>query len=142
MDLWVDSISDPAKWEDIFDGDVPGLDPSCWRADQLAARNDAHVLACGPDGATGVTVEVETNRPIGESIVPGTADKKSRASATAVVESRCTFELPGGDAEEDSLPRLTCEDTQWELDPEDSAELPQAADLFEVHLADGEADDE
>ncbi|MFI5551082.1 pilus assembly protein TadG-related protein [Streptomyces sp. NPDC051738] len=140
---WVQDILDPAKWQDIFDGDVQGLDPSCWRADELAAQNDAHVDACGPTGLLGYEVEVETDEPVGDSIVPGTESKYAKASATAVIEPRCTFELPGGDAEDGDgnevlpLPQLTCEDENWDdLDPDDPTTLPDPEDLFDVHLAD------
>ncbi|MEU6446642.1 pilus assembly protein TadG-related protein [Streptomyces sp. NPDC046979] len=134
--MWIDDILDPARWRGIFDGDVPGLLPSCWRGEQLAAQNNARVLSCHAEGPLGFKVEVETNRPVGDSIVPGTEDKKSRESATAVIEPACTFELPMDGAEGDVLPQLTCQDKQWDLDPENLEDLPTAAELFDVHLAD------
>jgi hypothetical protein len=136
---WVDAVLDPAKWQHIFEGDVDGLDPSCWRADQLAEQNDAHVVGCQP-GILSYDIEVQTDKPVGDSIVPGNADKKSVASATAVIESRCTF--PGEEAEEGGgddappLPQLTCEDVNWHPDPDDPDTLPAPEDLFDVHLAD------
>ncbi|MFI6011772.1 pilus assembly protein TadG-related protein [Streptomyces sp. NPDC051243] len=141
---WVEDVLDPAKWQAIFDGDVEGLDLSCWRADELAAQNDAHVLGCDP-GVLSYEVEVETDKSVGDSIVPGTEDEKSQASATAVIEPRCTFDLPGegtGDGEGDDvlpLPQLQCEDDRdWDPDPDDPATLPGPEDLFDVHLADSE----
>jgi hypothetical protein len=134
---WVQDLLDPAKWQDIFNGKTEGLAQSCWRADQLAAQNDADVLSCLPDGLLGYSVVVETNDTVGESIVPGTEDEKSQETATAVIEPRCTFELPTGDVEGDALPPLTCDGTKWDLDlksPEDL--LPEPEDLFDVHLAD------
>ncbi|MFJ4976150.1 pilus assembly protein TadG-related protein [Streptomyces coeruleorubidus] len=134
---WVKNVLDPTKWQDIFDGNAAGLDPSCWRADQLAASNDAQVLSCVPDGLLGYTVEVETNVPVGDSIVPGTENQKSQASATAVVEPRCTFKLPAEDAADDVLPGLTCKGRNWKLDPKGPIDLlPKPEDLFDVHLAD------
>jgi hypothetical protein len=134
---WVQDLLDPTQWQDIFDGDVAELAPSCGRAHQLAALNDARVEHCGPNGPLGFTVEVETNKPVGESIVPGTEERKSNASATAVIEPRCTFQLPDGDAGDDVLPLLTCGGEEWDLDPKGSIDLlPQPEDLFEVHLAD------
>lgn len=134
---WVQDLLDPTKWRAIFNGTVEGLDASCWRADQLAAQNDATVLTCAPDGPLSYTVEVETNDTVGDSIVPGTETKKSRETATAVIEPRCAFELAGEGAGDDTLPLLTCEGEEWELDPEGSEELlPQPEDLFDVHLAD------
>ncbi|MEG3630523.1 pilus assembly protein TadG-related protein [Streptomyces poriticola] len=141
-DAWVDSILDPASWQGIFEGDAAGLASSCWRADQFAARNNARVLACSPEGPLSVTVDVETTRTVGESIVPGTENRRSQASATAVIDARCTFQLSATVVEEDVLPQLKCEDEEWELDPEDTSHRPDARDLFDVHLADQPANDE
>ncbi|MDN3247641.1 pilus assembly protein TadG-related protein [Streptomyces sp. ZSW22] len=134
--MWLGSIQDPSKWQEIFSGDVAGLEPSCWRAQQLAARNEAKVVSCAPEGLLGFTVEVETTKSVGDSIVPGTEDKRSLAVATAVIEPRCTFELPTGNAAGDSLPQLACEGALWDLDPENLDDLPTADELFDVHLAD------
>jgi hypothetical protein len=139
-DMWAENVLDPAKWQAIFDGEVTGIGSSCWRAEELAARNDARVLNCGPQGVLGFTVEVETNKPVGDSIVPGTADEKSRATAHAVIEPRCGFSPE--DAGDDVLPQLTCEDRDWVLDPDHLVDLPEADDLFDVHLADWGADNE
>ncbi|MET9681471.1 pilus assembly protein TadG-related protein [Streptomyces coeruleorubidus] len=140
---WVKDVLDPTKWQSIFEGNAEGLQPSCWRAHELAEQNDAHVLSCGPDGPLGFTVEVETNKSVGESVVPGTAERKSDASATAVIEPLCDFDLPGEDAGPDLLPQLSCEDGKnWKLDPDDLDVLPEPEDLFDVHLADSTANDE
>ncbi|MZE49669.1 pilus assembly protein TadG-related protein [Streptomyces coelicoflavus] len=135
-DKWIEDVPDPAEWQRIFEGDVAGLGPSCWRAEQFASRNDARVLSCTTEGLLGFTVEVETVKPVGNSIVPGTEDKRSRASATAEVESRCTFELPADDPGAEDLPELACGDERWILDPENPIDLPTADELFDVHLAD------
>ncbi|MFF8398217.1 pilus assembly protein TadG-related protein [Streptomyces sp. NPDC016172] len=142
-DAWVKDVLDPNKWRAIFEGTAEGLSPSCWRANQLAEQNDARVNNCGPEGLLGFTVEVETNKSVGESVVPGTAARKSDATATAVIEPRCDFDPPAGNAGPDVLPKLTCEDdTVWELDPDDLDVLPEPEDLFDVHLADPLANDE
>ncbi|WP_437080471.1 pilus assembly protein TadG-related protein [Streptomyces sp. enrichment culture] len=138
---WVENLLDPEKWQDIFDGMVAGLTPTCWRAEELAASNDATVLNCYADGLLSYTVEVRTNKTVGDSIVPGTETKKSRATATAVIEPRCGFELPaeGEEADEaEKLPTLNCKGgIDWELDPEAPQDLlPKPEDLFDVHLAD------
>jgi hypothetical protein len=133
---WLENIRKPATWEGIFNGEVQVAD-ACWRAHELAAQNDAHVQGCGPEGLLGYRVEVETDEPVGDSIVPGTEGMHATASAKAVVEPRCTFELPGADAGDDELPPLDCDGTDWDLSPDDDpADLPDPEDLFEVHLAD------
>ncbi|MFF4656880.1 pilus assembly protein TadG-related protein [Streptomyces sp. NPDC001381] len=134
---WALEVRDPAKWQDIFDG--VGATDSCWRADQLALMNDATVY-CVPDGPLAYSVTAQTNKTVGDSVVPGTADRRAHATATAVIEPLCRFELPGGDAEDaedDVLPTLTCDDGDWVLDPEDLTDLPGPQDLFDVHLATG-----
>ncbi|GGL76975.1 hypothetical protein GCM10010129_20920 [Streptomyces fumigatiscleroticus] len=133
---WVQDILDPTRWQAIFDGEADALSPSCWRAYELAAQNDAEVRDCAPVGPLKYTVEVETNRPVGDSIVPGTEQRKANAWATAVIEPRCTFKLPAEDAEDDVLPRLSCGATNWDLNPDDLTDLPEPEDLFDVHLAD------
>nr|WP_234441754.1 pilus assembly protein TadG-related protein [Streptomyces sp. WM6386] len=136
-DKWVQVVLDPTKWQDIFDGNVPGLTPSCERAYELAAQNDAHVEICQPTGLLAYDVDVQSDEPVGDSIVPGTEGMYARASARAVIESLCTFELPGAGAGDDVLPRLTCKDNvDWDLDPDDLTILPEPEDLFDVHLAD------
>jgi Flp pilus assembly protein TadG len=134
---WAQNLLDPSKWQDIFDGKAEGLGLSCWRADQLAAQNDGAVLSCLPVGSLGYTVEVRTNDSVGNSIVPGTEEMKSQENATAVIERRCDFQFPTEEEGEDTLPLLTCEGKEWELDPKGPEELlPQPEDLFDVHLAD------
>ncbi|MFH9587558.1 pilus assembly protein TadG-related protein [Streptomyces luteogriseus] len=134
---WVEAVLDPDKWQDIFEGNVSlGGDP-CLRATQLADRNDADVQGCaGPGELMGYDVVVQTRKPMGESIVPATAQKRSTASAKAVIESRCEFKPLAEDAGDDVLPRLTCDGKNWDLKPDDLTELPEPEDLFDVHLAD------
>ncbi|MFJ9813684.1 pilus assembly protein TadG-related protein [Streptomyces sp. NPDC101151] len=131
---WVEDVLDPTKWQDDFDGKVP-LGPSCWRADQLAAQNDAHAQCDSPEPLT-FTVTARTQKSVGKSVVPGTENFHSTASARAVIDPLCTFELPGENAGNDVLPRLTCKDRDWDLNPDDLADLPRPEDLFDVHLAD------
>ena len=135
-DKWVEVVLDPTKWQDIFDGNVPGVTPLCERAYELAAQNDAHVEICQPTGLLAYDVDVQSDEPVGDSMVPGTEGMYARASARAVIESLCTFELPGAGAGDDVLPQLTCKDRDWDLDPDDLTILPEPEDLFDVHLAD------
>ncbi|GAB2724486.1 pilus assembly protein TadG-related protein [Streptomyces bullii] len=132
---WVENVLDPNKWQDIFNGGMPG--DSCWRAYQLAAQNDASGQGCRRTGPLRYEVEVQANEPVGDSIVPGTETQRSQASAAAVIEPRCTFELPTEGGGDDVLPELECEDgNNWELSPDDLTILPKPEDLFDVHLAD------
>ncbi|MFJ9248122.1 pilus assembly protein TadG-related protein [Streptomyces sp. NPDC101776] len=136
-DVWKLDVLDPTKWDDIFHGIADGLTPSCGRATELAGQNDAAVEDCTQTGLLSFTVAVKSDKPVGDSIVPGTENTYSKAHATAVIESLCTFELPGADAGDDVLPKLTCEDGQeWDLDPLHLTDLPGPEDLFDVHLAD------
>ncbi|WP_234367466.1 MULTISPECIES: pilus assembly protein TadG-related protein [Streptomyces] len=132
--LWLQSLKDPAGWEDVFDGKVDHSS-SCWRADQLAAQNDGHVQMCDDSEPLRVRVEVQTNKPVGDSVVPGTKDIRSTKSATAVIEPLCTFDVPGNRNEDAPLPELTCNGRVWAPNPEDSGNLPGPDDLFDVHLA-------
>ncbi|MFI0539896.1 pilus assembly protein TadG-related protein [Streptomyces sp. RP5T] len=136
-DKWVENILDPTKWLDIFNGVGVEFD-GCARAYELAAQNDATGLGCQslPGVPPGYTVEVRTNKTIGDSIVPGVEGRQSTDTATAVIKGLCDFKLPGEDADADVLPKLTCKDgREWTLDPEHLTDLPGPEDLFDVHLA-------
>ncbi|MFK4109346.1 pilus assembly protein TadG-related protein [Streptomyces sp. NPDC002176] len=128
-DAWLDDLLDPTKWADIFAG-TADIDDPCWRAGELAAQNDAQLDGC--DGlALKYTADVTTNKTVGHSLVPGTDDLKSSASASAVIKPLCTFDPPGtGHA----LPALDCDGTIWH--PKPDGDLPGPEDLFDVHLAD------
>ncbi|MFD8065842.1 MULTISPECIES: pilus assembly protein TadG-related protein [Streptomyces] len=133
-DEWLANIAEPDTWLDIFEGraQVPN---ACWRAAELAARNDASV-ECEPDGLLGYTVTAETNDTVGDTIVPGTEDQTATETATAVIDARCSFKPPAEDAADDELPTLSCKGEDWELEPDDLLDLPKPEDLFDVHLAD------
>nr|WP_317447942.1 pilus assembly protein TadG-related protein [Streptomyces collinus] len=129
-DKWLAVLLDPTKWQDIFDGKGSGND--CWRAEQLASDNDAKLQTCFP-GLLQYEVTVQTNKPLGDSVVPGIENTKSTESAKAVIKALC--EPPGVSAEADALPQLKCGDKTWHLNPDDKAGLPGPDDLFDVHLA-------
>ncbi|MEU6354014.1 hypothetical protein ABZ896_32570 [Streptomyces sp. NPDC047072] len=138
-DEWVLNILDPTKWQAIFDGDGVPFD-GCARAGQLAAQNNATVTGCDslPGLPPGYKVETRNDKSVGDSIVPGTESRHATESATAVIDPICDFELPGAGADPAVLPKLTCRDREWTLDPEDLTNLPGPEDLFDVHLADDE----
>ncbi|GGW48583.1 hypothetical protein GCM10010381_37520 [Streptomyces xantholiticus] len=137
--------------EAIFGGQVPTDSPDgCMQAVDFAARNDAVAGYddCLPlnDGRWGYTVNVKSRKSMGDSIIDGTGSKHATASATAVIEPRCTFtpeesEVPEPDegAEDDekepSPGKLRCDSEDWAIDPENLDLLPDMADLFTVRLA-------
>ncbi|MFF0539155.1 pilus assembly protein TadG-related protein [Streptomyces coelicoflavus] len=134
-DEWFDRVLEPESWPDIFEGKV-AVPNTCWRAEELAARNGASV-DCEPDGLLGYTVSAETNDTVGDTIVPGTEGQKATESATAVIEARCSTKPPAEGADDDALPSLTCKGgARWDLKPDDLSALPKPEDLFDVHLAD------
>ncbi len=136
-DEWTRIVRDPTKWQAVFHA-TDAVFGGCERAKQLAAQNDAKLGPCGrADGPLpGYTVRVETTKAVGDSIVPGTENMHAKATATAVIEPACTFELPGTGPADATLPALTCDDGEWHPDPEHPADLPGPEDLFDVHLAD------
>ncbi|MCX4764688.1 pilus assembly protein TadG-related protein [Streptomyces sp. NBC_01275] len=155
-DRWTLDVLDPTQWQDIFDG--VGATTECGEAARLAALNDAGDVRCDRIGLR-YDVTVQANKSAGKSVIPATSVTQAHASATAVIESLCTFEPapeesgdPGntgepedpGDPEDPDdpqdvvLPRLTCKDGRiWDLDPADLTDLPGPEDLFDVHLATG-----
>ncbi|MGW0080650.1 pilus assembly protein TadG-related protein [Streptomyces sp. NPDC003393] len=134
-DQWMKDVLDPTKWQRIFDGTGPALSSPCWRASELASRNYARVLSCRPNGPLSYTVDVETSKSMGKSVVPITERKHSKAHAEAVITGRCEFKPLPANAGSDALPRLTCKGGKyWDIDPKDLTDLPKPQDLFDVRL--------
>ncbi|WP_443065675.1 pilus assembly protein TadG-related protein [Streptomyces sp. NBC_00557] len=130
---WVKVLADPTKWQDIFEGRVTFDDP-CGRAGRLAAQNDAALSDCFAPGLLKWRVDVRTNKSVGRSVVPGSENYRSKASATAEIEPLCNPPDAGGGG--DAPLQLTCRDKVWHLEPDDTTGLPKPEDLFDVHLAD------
>ncbi|MDH2393548.1 pilus assembly protein TadG-related protein [Streptomyces sp. HNM0663] len=146
--------------EDLFDGELSGTADGCAEAARFAARNDATASCIRlTDGRWGFTVTATSREPMGDNIVSGTAGERAKATATAIVEPRCTFtpaepEAPpedaedspegeddgqtedGAEAEEQPSPgTLACDGEEWIVDPQHLDLLPDMADLFTVRLA-------
>ncbi|MEV6421983.1 pilus assembly protein TadG-related protein [Streptomyces sp. NPDC051662] len=162
VDTVLENLLNPEFLDDIFNDEPPGSQIGCQVAERFADRNEAVLVTDGQEAGCsalsdrwGFEVHVRTKKPMGATILPGIADKKAEAWATAVVESRCTFE-PAEDAEDEENPppdgdespednpddteqvspgSLDCGGDPWEIDPEHLNLLPEAADLFSVRLA-------
>ncbi|MFI9807189.1 pilus assembly protein TadG-related protein [Streptomyces sp. NPDC052301] len=130
---WEEVLSDPKKWQVILEGRSPVDDP-CGRAGELASQNDAQLNACFSPELLKYQADVTTTKSVGRSVVPGSENYRSKASATAEIEPLCKFPDEGADG--DKLPPLTCKDKVWHLKPDDTTGLPKPEDLFDVHLAD------
>ncbi|MFJ3900791.1 hypothetical protein [Streptomyces sp. NPDC090025] len=160
-DGWLQVILEPDRWDGFIDGTDYVAASACTSADRYAADNGAKVTgACAPYRAGGAEVfrlHVRTDAGVGRSLVPGTENVHGEATATAVLEPRCSFDpppptppppTPTGPTPTDSpspeptpspepepITGLVCDDAEWTIDPEDPR-LPDAADLFTVRLVD------
>ncbi|THA84969.1 pilus assembly protein TadG-related protein [Streptomyces sp. A0592] len=74
-------------WRRIVEGDFFEAGEACAAAEAFAAKNDA--TATCRAALPRFTVTVETNEPVGDSVVPGTGDMPATAEATALIEPRC-----------------------------------------------------
>ncbi|MER5299211.1 pilus assembly protein TadG-related protein [Streptomyces lasiicapitis] len=129
------------EWLDWLDG--IGVTPNSEAraaAEALAAENDSGVTGFEPtevNGYPGYWAEATTNYTVGDSIIPGTETKHAKAEATAVIKPRCK---PAESADPEKAVEFTCDGSEEpiEIDPDDFelGDLPDAADLFAVHLAD------
>lgn len=158
------NLLQPGYLDDIFNGNPLGTFNGCAEADHFADKNEADLdtsklsggCARTGDGRWGFTVDVITQKPMGDSVLPGTEDEKAEAHATAVVEPRCTFkpaeedeppaeeepEEPGepgepGEGEEEPVSpgELVCDDGGvFGIDPVNPV-LPDMSVLFSVRLA-------
>ncbi|WP_223837848.1 hypothetical protein [Streptomyces venezuelae] len=140
----------PDDWGDLLGGDFFDVGAACAEAGSFAAQNDASVTGCEP-ALPRVTVDVRTNRAVGDSVVPGTESTYAVASATAVIEPRCTLDpAPTATATPSPTPNppnpptppvpdpvnFLCEDGKdFKLDPLDPGEPAELARrLFKVRL--------
>ncbi|MCI3932781.1 hypothetical protein MQV74_26285 [Streptomyces sp. AN091965] len=128
------------EWLDWLDGaEFPTGDggPQA-AADALAAKNDSTVTGFDPrevDGYLGYWAQVTTDYTVGDSIIPGTESQHAKAEAIAIIKPRC--DADPSDDPADSV-RFSCDgEPPIEIDPDDFDldDLPDAADLFSVHLA-------
>ncbi|MEU0717938.1 pilus assembly protein TadG-related protein [Streptomyces lavendulocolor] len=127
FDLTIDDLGD------LLDGVLVPPTDGCAASHRFAGQNGADVDVCDrlSDGRWGSTVSVTSQKPVGDTILPGTDTLKARATATAIVVPRCSFE-PAEDEGGPSPGSLDCEGDVIDLDP---TALPDLSDLFEVRLA-------
>ena len=121
-------------WADWLGGDEWRSETACDAAADFAARNRADLVSCEEaDGRRGYTVKVRTRYTVGDTLIPGTENKRATATATAVIEPRCHFDVGNGGGD---LVEFTCDGRDWSLDLGDLDILPEARDLFAVYLDD------
>ncbi|MEU6933044.1 pilus assembly protein TadG-related protein [Streptomyces sp. NPDC046374] len=164
-DGWLDVILDPAEWAAYLRGEEYDTVSACRNAAVFAEENDAELWGdrcVRLSGEEGFRVTIRTLGTVGDSVVPGTADRHASATATAVLEPRCFFDPPAptvpppttppptnpaptGTATPEPTPTpspepepitgLFCDGVEWTIDPE-HPRLPDAAELFTVRLVD------
>lgn len=118
---------------DLLGGElVPSLD-GCPASHYYAGQNGANVASCArlSDGRWGSTVSVTSQKPVGDTVLPGTDTRTAKATATAIVVPRCSFS-PADDPDSPTPGSLDCQGDVIDLDLTD---LPDMSDLFEVRLA-------
>ncbi|MGW9374605.1 pilus assembly protein TadG-related protein [Streptomyces xanthophaeus] len=79
----------PADWRKIVGGDFFRVGEACAAAEAFAAQNDA-TAQCRP-APPRFTVMVETKGTVGDSVIPGTDSMHGTATATALIEPRCSL---------------------------------------------------
>jgi hypothetical protein len=124
-------------WLRWLDGDPDAGAGANSAAAALASENGAAVTGVRQvvvQGHPGFRVGVEMTSSVGDSVIPGTEGLRGTATATAVVEPRCTFDA---DAKPEEPVELDCAGQLVIIDPEDfePGDLPDVPDLFSVHLA-------
>ncbi|MEU1819839.1 pilus assembly protein TadG-related protein [Streptomyces roseifaciens] len=92
------SLADPSAWQRALNGQNIFTERACSAARRFAELNEAQMddgpEDCRPlgDGRTGFTVSLQSKKPIGGSILPGTEKRHMKATATAVIVPRvCTL---------------------------------------------------
>jgi hypothetical protein len=107
-------------------------DADCAAAETYAADNDAGVVDCYQvSGPPGYRVKIVTGKTVGNTAVDGTEDMPAHATATAVIEPRCTV-----GEESDSTISFNCDgDGAVTVDPAQSGFKLNLAEFFTVHLS-------
>jgi lipoprotein-anchoring transpeptidase ErfK/SrfK len=145
------ALTTPGGLDDVFNGIV--IADAHNEAATFASKNHADLTGfdsrAGGDGRFKFTADVKTQYTVGTSVIPGTEDEHGTASATAVIELRCT--LPsGGDGGGSPTPTptptstsaptpaptpppvtITCDGKDMPVDP-----LPDLEKIFSVKLVD------
>ncbi|HEY5833567.1 pilus assembly protein TadG-related protein [Streptomyces sp.] len=104
---------------------------ACAAAGTYADDNQAELRGCDPvSGPPGYTVTVRTLGTVGSSVIDGTEDKHAEATATAVVEPRCTF----GDKDGHTI-RFACRDGDLTIDPTADGFTLDLSAFYSVHLS-------
>lgn len=141
-DGFFDSLRNPEELLEWLraEGNFPGAGYDA-AAQQLADQNDSDLIGevelTEVNGNPAFIAEIETRFTVGDSVIPGTEDTHAVADAKAVIEPLCEIAL---DSEPSELIVLDCDGSgPWEIDPEtpidELEDLPEAKDLFSVHLA-------
>lgn len=105
---------------------------ACQAARTYAGDNHATVQQCDRAGSgVGYTVSVITDDTVGSSVIDGTDSKHATATATAVVEPRCSL---GSDAIDGHAIRFTCDGSPLTIDPSVTGFTLDLSDFYSVHL--------
>jgi Flp pilus assembly protein TadG len=100
-------------------------------ASSLAGANDAEVTSCSVvAGPPGVTVSVRTLSAVGKSVIPATSTRHAVASATALIEPRCTI---GG--KQGHGIRFRCDGGPLTIDPTVNGFRLDLSQLYAIHLS-------
>lgn len=103
---------------------------ACGAAQDYAAQNDAEVNECHVDGPASATVALRTSGTVGESAIPETTSMRAHATATAVVDSRCSV-----DGKDGSKVMFICDGDPLTVDTTaDDFDL-NLAEFYSVHLS-------
>lgn len=136
-----DSVHD-AFLDALKAGDIPaltallngqGMDAvdGCMAATTYANDNKADRPSCGRvSDPLGYTVGVRTQGTVGKSVVKGTETKHATATATAVVQARCT-----ADAADGTKVTFICDGETVTVDPTADGFQLNLAEFFSVHLS-------
>jgi hypothetical protein len=125
---------DLAELQDLLAGLAPHDDAACAAASAYAEENDAEVTRadCVRLGGArlGYTVTARSRHAVGPSVVKGTDGVHAKATATAVVEPRCSTPSKKG-----GVFGFVCDDGDVTLDPTAGAFRLDLSTFYTVHLS-------
>jgi Flp pilus assembly protein TadG len=104
---------------------------ACAAATNYANDNRADRTDCERvDDPPGYTIGIRTQGTVGKSVAEGTETMHATATATAVVDPRCTADEADG-----SAVIFTCDGDEVTVDPTDGDFTLNLAEFFSVHLS-------
>ncbi|MDX3355705.1 pilus assembly protein TadG-related protein [Streptomyces sp. ME01-24h] len=119
------------KLADLLAGNGMSGADACGAAGSYAVRNEADLEDCAlTSDPKGATVVLRSRGTVGDSVIDGTENMHARATATGVVEARCSVTDKANDAVS-----FSCDQSDLTVDATTDGFDLNLAEFYSVHLS-------